>query len=78
MRQQKSQTVCMYVWLLFSYDCKIFTQVTDDVFYGMGLAETMKVHAIPIFRLTRGVASEQIWPNRPEAPFGASMRRAVM
>jgi len=45
---------------------------------GTVLANEVMFSVLLIFRLTRGVASEQIWPNRPEASFGASMRRAVM
>jgi len=45
---------------------------------GTLFANEVVFRVLLIFRLTRVVASEQIWPNRPEAPFGASMRRAVM
>jgi hypothetical protein len=55
-----------------------FHRVMDNGGDWKSVCTVSEVHAVPIFGLTRGVASEQIWPNKAGGTFGASMRRAVM
>jgi len=55
-----------------------FYRVIDDAGEWKHVCMGSRVRTIAIFQLTRGVASEQIWPNKAGGTFGASMRRAVM